>query len=183
MAILTFAGKGAAAELYGPDAIFCVVCMSATVYFPASSMGSVPVICQGKLECFGHAVVEPCCCVCPSFVFRAHSCCVTHWTRHRHGSRQSKVQKSSCLSHPNQRVFSSRHLSMFFIFCLCLTIHATLHLYILNIIDSVDSHQPFTVVKKSVLRAGHRYTAIIFSCFSFFPGPPPPALSSSPSPP
>ena len=51
--------------------------------------------------------------VCPSFVFRAHSCCVTHWTRHRHGSRHSKVQKSSCLSHPYQRVFSSRHLSSF----------------------------------------------------------------------
>ena len=25
--------------------------------------------------------------------------------------------------------------------CMCLTIHATLHLYILDIIDSVDSHQ------------------------------------------
>ena len=47
--------------------------------------------------------------------------------------------------------------------CLCLTIHATLHLYILDIIDSVDTHQcahsPFTVVKKGVLRVGHRYTA------------------------
>ena len=29
------------------------------------------------------------------------------------GSRHSKVQKSSCLSHPYQRAFSSRHLSSF----------------------------------------------------------------------
>ena len=50
---------------------------------------------------------------CLSCVFRSHSCCVKHWTRHRHGAKHSKVQKSSCLSHPYQRVFTSRHSSNF----------------------------------------------------------------------
>ena len=38
-------------------------------------------------------------------MLRAHSCCETHKTRRRHGLRHSKVQQSSCLSHPYQRVF------------------------------------------------------------------------------
>ena len=68
-----------------------------------------------KLKCFGHAVVEPCCVrtlaqstvflsvvssiqfVCPSLVFRAHSCCVRHSTRHRHGSRLKALQGSKVI--------------------------------------------------------------------------------------
>ena len=54
--------------------------------------------------------------------------------------------------------------SLFLFLFLFVPDRATLHLHILDIIDSVDSHQcvaqPFsTVVKKSVLRAGQRNTA------------------------
>ena len=71
-------------------------------------------------------------------------------------------------------------ISPFFLFsfcflCLCLTSHATMHLYILDIIDSVDSHQcvaqPFPQLSRKVYCALDTDTLqtfyLFFSCFSF----------------